>query len=309
MTPIAWHKCYNHPLPPKHKFPMAKYDLLPEMLKTKGVVSEADFFAPEVIKYEHIIAAHSEVYLNRLESLELDKKEERKTGFPQSELLIEREKRIMEGTRKACELALESGLGFNIAGGTHHAFSKRGEGFCLLNDLAIAALWLVDNRKVNNVLIIYLDVHQGNGTAEILKANDQVFTLSLHGKNNYPLQKELSDLDIEVEDGIDGDRYIDHLYGALEHIERDYDFDFVLYQCGADVLDSDKFGRLALSKKDVAKRDRIVYEFVRKHGVAAVATMGGGYSPVIQDIVDCHFNTVATALNVINNAGIKLTID
>jgi acetoin utilization deacetylase AcuC-like enzyme len=179
----------------------------------------------------------------------------------------------------------------NIAGGTHHAFSDKGEGFCLMNDQAIAAQWLLDQTDVNKVLIIDLDVHQGNGTAEIFKTSKEVFTFSMHGEGNYPLKKEISNLDIGLPDNTEDVAYLAQLKQALGSIIEDFVPDFIFYQCGVDVVASDKLGRLALTRQGCKERDRIVLNIVKELGVPLVCTMGGGYSVQIKDIVEAHANT------------------
>lgn len=184
MLPVAYHPIYKQSLPEGHKFPMLKYELLPQQLLLEGIVEEDDFFAPEPADLQYIYAVHDKEYVNRLLNLTLDPKEVRKIGFPLSAELIERELRISQGTISGCEMAFQSGVAFNIAGGTHHAFTNRGEGFCMLNDQAIAATYLLEKKRASKILIIDLDVHQGNGTAEIFQNNPNVFTFSVHGKTN-----------------------------------------------------------------------------------------------------------------------------
>ena len=208
MLKIAYRKEYAHPLPENHRFPMEKYELLPEQLLYEGTVTENNFFSPNLLSEEDILAIHKEEYWHKLKNLTLSRKEERRTGFPLSAALVERERIINQGTIDAANFALQYGVSMNIAGGTHHAFTDRGEGFCLLNDIAIAALYLLKNKKAKKILVVDLDVHQGNGTAEIFRHNPDVFTFSMHGKGNYPMQKEKSDLDIELEDKTDDKTYL-----------------------------------------------------------------------------------------------------
>ena len=288
MFKIAWHEEYVFPVPDNHKFPMEKYDLLPKQLLHEGTFDPSNFFQPHVIEESYISAVHSSDYLNRLYKLELSPREQRVTGFVHNEQLIQREKLIMEGTRRACDYALESGFAANIACGTHHAYANRGEGFCLLNDHAISAKYLLDSGSVKNVLILDLDVHQGNGTAEIFAKNENVFTFSMHGKDNYPLKKEKSDLDVELELNCDDKNYLKHLDNSLAEILGRFQPEFVLYQSGVDVLKSDKLGKLALTQEGVNSRDKMVLDFVAGLKVPMVAAMGGGYSKDIKVIVDGH---------------------
>ena len=295
---IAFHPIYVHELPENHRFPMEKYDLLPRQLIHEGTIEQNQFFVPDSIEKVHIEAVHCCDYLRRLVNLETSKKEQRISGFVHNETLIKREWTIMEGTRKAAELAMENNICFNIAGGTHHAFSNRGEGFCLLNDQVIAAQWLLKQKKVNKVLILDLDVHQGNGSAAMCSQEDHIFTFSMHGKNNYPLRKEDSDMDIELEDGIKDAAYLYQLKEGLDHITKCFEPEFIFYQAGVDVLESDKLGRLNLSLDGCKERDNIVFDFSKQLDVPIVTTMGGGYSKEINTIVEAHANTYRSAYDI-----------
>jgi acetoin utilization deacetylase AcuC-like enzyme len=288
---VAFRPEYVHPLPENHRFPMEKYDLLPTCLLREGTLQESDFFEPDTIDTAIVEQIHDQTYLSQLFSLQLNPSQQRASGFVHNQKLIQREQLIMEGTRSCAERALESMVAMNIAGGTHHAFTDRGEGFCLLNDQAIAAEWLIKHTNVRRVLIVDLDVHQGNGTAEICKERSEVYTFSMHGKNNYPLKKEISDLDVELEDGTGDHAYLYQLEKCIDQILQVFSPDFVFYQCGVDVLETDKLGRISLSKLGCRNRDRMLFQYVRQLGVPVVCTMGGGYSQDIMDIVDAHANT------------------
>ena len=189
MIPVAFHPIYVLPLPENHRFPMEKYDLLPKQLMHEGTCDLEDFFSPQVLDEKVVKVIHQKEYVDRLKHLNLDRSEVRKIGFPISQQLVEREFIIAGGTVEGAMKSLESGLSFNIAGGTHHAYSTHGEAFCMLNDQAIAGRYLLDHQHAKKVLIIDLDVHQGNGTAEIFKKEDRVFTFSMHGQKNYPFVK------------------------------------------------------------------------------------------------------------------------
>lgn len=278
---------------------MEKYELLPKQLLHEGTVNETDFFAPGSLELSKVLAVHSADYWEKLSNLKLTEREQRVSGFIHSSGLIERELCIMEGTRRLAEEALTKKIGFNIAGGTHHAYADRGEGFCLLNDQVIAANDLLSNHGINKILIIDLDVHQGNGTAAMLQDDERVFTFSMHGRNNYPLQKEKSNLDIELEDGIPDKAYLPLLQLNLEKILTDFTPDFVFYQCGVDILITDKLGKLGISMKGCQERDRIVFDAVRQLNVPVVCTMGGGYSPKIKDIVEAHAQTFRMGMNIL----------
>ena len=295
MLKIAWADNYAHPLPANHRFPMLKYELLPEQLLYEGTVKEENFFTPGLLPDAYALLAHEQDYLQKLRKLDLSKSEERKTGFPLSQELVDRELTIMNGSLQAVLFALQYGIAMNVAGGTHHAFTNRGEGFCLLNDIAIAARYLLAYRLAKKVLVIDLDVHQGNGTAQIFRNDPQVFTFSMHGDKNYPLHKEVSDLDIALPDGIADDAYLrildEHLPGLFDEVEPDV----VFYQSGVDVLATDKLGRLGLSIQGCRLRDEKVLSLCRRHRVPIMCSMGGGYSPKISHIVEAHANTYRLA--------------
>ena len=295
MLRIAYRPEYCHPLPEGHRFPMEKYELLPEQLRYEGTLTAENFFVPEALATADILAVHEADYLHRLRTLQLTPQEARRTGFPQSEALIRREELIMGGTVQAALFALEHGCALNIAGGTHHAFTDRGEGFCLLNDLALAARYLLRQGLAQRVLIVDLDVHQGNGTAQIFADDPAVFTLSVHGRQNYPFHKERSDLDVEVELGTDDATYLALLRPALDEAWARHRPDFVLYQCGVDVLATDKLGHLAMTHAGCLERDRLVLERCHRQGTPVAAAMGGGYSTRIADIVEAHANTYRLA--------------
>lgn len=275
---------------------MEKYELLKLQLIHRGIVSKNHFFEPTTQrKYDFSI--HNEAYLDRLFEVNLSKAEERASGFKQSKQLIKREVCITNGTIEAAIVACKHNLGFNIAGGTHHALSNRPEGFCLLNDQAIAANYLIKNNLAKRVLIIDLDVHQGNGTAEILKDENRIFTFSMHGAKNYPNHKPPSDLDIPLSDLTTDEEYLDKLTEGLLIILSQFKPDFVFFQAGVDVLATDKLGRLSLTLEGCKKRDEIVFEFCKNNNLPVVITMGGGYSSNINIILEAHTNTFITALN------------
>ena len=295
MLHIAYHPIYKHPLPEGHRFPMLKYDLLPQQLVLQGIAVETDFFAPEMAALEYVLAVHAKEYVDDLLNLTLSAKASRKIGFPLSIELIERELRIANGTILGCEKAVENGIAFNIAGGTHHAFTNRGEAFCMLNDQAIGARYLLDKKLASKILIIDLDVHQGNGTAEIFANDDQVFTFSVHGKTNYPFKKEVSDLDIALPDGTFDDDYLKIITEYVPNLIEKVKPDFIFYLSGVDILASDKLGKLSCTIEGSKKRDEIVFGNCRKYEIAVQCSMGGGYSPDIKTIIEAHTNTYRVA--------------
>ena len=295
MLNIAYHPIYQLPLPEGHRFPMEKYDLLPKQLLYEGTCEKEDFFAPEKIPNAIIESVHDSKYLDRLLNLALDPKEVRKIGFPLSQQLIDREIIIAGGTVEGAKRALTDGIAMNIAGGTHHAFSAWGEAFCLLNDQAIAAQFLIDQQIVNRVLIVDLDVHQGNGTAEIFKHNTAVFTFSMHGAKNYPFHKEESDYDLAMEDGTNDTTYLNSLKSALPHLLEKVKPDFIFYLCGVDVIATDKLGRLGMSIAGCKARDAFVIESCKSLDIPVQCSMGGGYSKDIKIILEAHANTFRIA--------------
>lgn len=295
---IAFHSDYAHPLPEGHRFPMEKYALLPQQILHEGIAHQENFFEPDLIDLKWVEEVHCSKYIQKLIDLKIEPRAQRKTGFEHSKSLVERELRIMEGTRKLAEFALSEKVGLNIAGGTHHAYSNRGEGFCLLNDQAIASNWLLKSKNAERILIIDLDVHQGNGTAEIFQNEPNVFTFSMHGKNNYPLKKEQSDWDIELEDNTSDNEFLSILEKSLVQLTQNFQPDFLFFQSGVDVLSSDKLGRLGMTIDGCKKRDELVFELADLLNLPIVASMGGGYSPDIKIILEAHTNTFRVASNV-----------
>ena len=296
MLPIAFAPCYAHALPEGHRFPMLKYELLPEQLLREGTATATDFFVAQPPSDEDILRVHDADYYQRLRLGQLTRQEERATGFPWSAALFEREITILGGTIEASRLALVHGVAFNIAGGTHHAFRARGEGFCLLNDQAAAAAWLLANvPAIRKVLIVDLDVHQGNGTAAIFQEEPRVFTFSMHGARNYPARKEQSDLDLPLPDGTDDSTYLKLLGETLPRLLDEQQPDFVFYLAGVDVLATDKLGHLALTRDGCRQRDELVLSLCHRQALPVVVCMGGGYSERIADIVEAHANTYRVA--------------
>ena len=295
MIPIAFDPIYVLPLPENHRFPMEKYDLLPKQLVHEGTCDPEDFFSPLAVDDQIVKVIHQKEYVDRLKHMKLDLSEVRKIGFPISQQLVEREFIIAGGTIEGALKSLESGISFNIAGGTHHAHSSHGEAFCMLNDQAIAARYLLDHQHAKKVLIIDLDVHQGNGTAEIFKKEERVFTFSMHGKKNYPFRKENSDWDIALEDQTGDEVYLNLLNDTLPRLFGRVDPDFVFYLSGVDVVDTDRLGRLGLSIEGCKKRDEQVLKFCQKRSLPVQCSMGGGYSKDINLIIEAHANTYRVA--------------
>ena len=274
---------------------MEKYELLPQQLILEGTCKREDFFEPKPASMEQVIRVHDPLYVKQLSKLNLNKSEVRKIGFPLSKALVQREFTIAGGTVMGAEKALKSGIAMNIAGGTHHAFRAHGEAFCLLNDQAIAAQYLLDKGKAKKILILDLDVHQGNGTAEIFKSNDFIFTCSVHGAKNYPFKKEESDLDLALEDQTKDEAYLEKIQLLLPNLIDKVKPDFIFYLCGVDILGTDKLGRLDLSLEGCKNRDRLVLQQCHRQGIPVQCSMGGGYSKDINVIVEAHANTYREA--------------
>jgi acetoin utilization deacetylase AcuC-like enzyme len=298
MLKIAWSPIYRYELPEGHRFPMVKYDLIREQLLYEGLVKDDNFFAPLRLPEETALLTHTKEYWDKLVHVTLSKSEERAIGFPITSQFIERGRHISGGTIECTEYAQQFGIAMNVAGGTHHAFADRGEGYCCLNDQAVASNWLLVNGLARKILIIDLDVHQGNGTAAIFRDNSRVFTFSMHGERNYPTRKEQSDLDIGLPDGCTDTLYLGTLREQLPRLFDTVQPDFVFYQSGVDILETDKLGRLAVTREGCRERDRYVLSQCRQHGLPVVVCMGGGYSPRIADIVDAHADTFRIATEV-----------
>lgn len=295
MLKIAFSPIYKYELPENHRFPMIKYELLPEQLLYEGTVTDQNFFFPNALEDHLIQLTHSKDYIGKLNHQCLSSKEIRNIGFPMSDVLVQRGKHIANGTYLAAMHAMQSGIGMNIAGGTHHSFSDHGEGFCLFNDIAIAANILLSKNKVKKILIVDLDVHQGNGTANIFSNISDVFTFSMHGEKNYPTRKESSDFDIGMPDKCEDLYYLSSLKEVLPKLLDNVQPDFIFYLAGVDILESDKLGRLSISKQGCKERDRYVLQLAKDNKIPIAVTMGGGYSPKIADIIDAHANTFRLA--------------
>ncbi len=295
MLKIAYAPIYKYELPPGHRFPMEKYELLPEQLLYEGTIREDNFFRPEVLDEATLLLTHTPEYWQKLQNQNLSVKEIRAIGFPMSPLLIQRGLHIAQGTIQCALYALRYGVAMNIAGGTHHSFADRGEGFCILNDIAIASNYLLAHGFAKKILIIDLDVHQGNGTAKIFEREKRVFTFSMHGEKNYPLRKEKSDLDIGLPDKTDDRSYLSILGENLPALLDQVAPDFIFYLSGVDVLETDKLGRLNLSMAGCRERDRLVMQLCHQNHIPLAISMGGGYSERLSHIIEAHANTFRLA--------------
>ncbi|CAH0337549.1 Acetoin utilization protein AcuC [Flavobacterium sp. CECT 9288] len=298
MFPIAFHPIYQHLLPEGHRFPMLKYELLPQQLLHEGTALPTDFYKPEICDLAPVLAIHQKEYVTDLLDLTLDAKAVRKIGFPLSKELVERELIIAQGTIFGAQKSFDTKVSFNIAGGTHHAYTDHGEAFCLLNDQAIAAQFLLDTKLAKKILIIDLDVHQGNGTAEIFQNNSKVFTFSTHGKTNYPFKKETSDLDIAFDDDTTDAEFLQTLATVIPQLIETQKPDFIFYLSGVDILATDKLGKLGCTLNGCKKRDELVFELCSKYQIPVQVSMGGGYSPDIKTIIEAHANTYRVAKDI-----------
>ncbi len=295
MLKIAYNQNYIYPLEENHRFPMIKYELIPEQLIRENTCSSENFFSPNKIDDKIVLNTHQREYFERFTSLKLSKKEIREIGFPLSQQLVERELQIADGTIKGVKYSIKNGISMNIAGGTHHAFYDRGEAFCMLNDQAIATNYIIQEGLFKKILIIDLDVHQGNGTASLFNSNPNVYTLSFHGKKNYPFRKEKSDLDIELDDNTNDNEYLKLLKEIVPKVIDQFEPEFIFYLSGVDVLENDKLGRLSLSIDGCKERDRFILEICKNNSIPVQVSMGGGYSVILKNIIEAHSNTFRLA--------------
>jgi acetoin utilization deacetylase AcuC-like enzyme len=283
------------PLPPGHRFPMEKYARLRERVAAAGLAGDGRLREPAAATDEELARAHDRAYVEKVQTGTLTPAEMKRIGFPWTPAMVERSRRSAGATLEACRAALARGIAVNLAGGTHHAFRDRGEGYCVFNDSAVAALAMQAEGRVRRVAVIDCDVHQGNGTAAILAGDSSVFTFSIHGANNFPFRKEESDLDIELPDGTGDDAYLAALERGVCHALSAGQPELVIFLAGADPFEDDRLGRLALTKEGLAARDRLVLTLCRDAGLPVAITMAGGYARRIDDSVDVHFRTVSIA--------------
>jgi len=283
---------FELPLPEQHRFPMSKYRLLREAVERERL---ATLQVPVAASDEEILRAHTSEYLDCVVHGTLPRQAVRRIGFPWSLELVERSRRSVGGTLAAARTALTEGVAVNLAGGTHHAFPDRGEGFCVFNDVAVAARALQAEGQIEKAIVIDCDVHQGNGTAAIFRDDDSVFTLSLHGRRNFPFRKETSDLDVEFEDGTDDNSYLDALKRSLESSLTGFAADIAFYVAGADPYRDDRLGRLALSRRGLSERDAVVFEQCKALDLPVAVVMAGGYATEVEQIVSIHLETIRRA--------------
>ncbi|HEX5975169.1 MAG TPA: histone deacetylase [Rubrobacteraceae bacterium] len=292
------------PLPEGHRFPMIKYSMLRESVAASGICGPEEMIVPHPVSDAEILRSHEEGYLRRVASGTLTEKEMRRIGFPWSKRMVERSRRASGGTLGACLAALEDGFAANLAGGTHHAFADRGEGYCVLNDSAIAARAVQAEGLVERIVVVDTDVHQGNGTAAIVRSDATIYTLSIHGAKNFPFRKEESDLDLALPDGADDGEFLDALADGLERALEESRAELAIYLAGADPFEDDRLGRLSVSKEGLAERDSLVLESCRERGIPVAVTMAGGYARNVEDTVEIHLQSIERAATLLDQSGV-----
>jgi len=289
-VPVVHHVSYSKPImPPNHRFPMSVFQRVYDVCRSEGIVDDANVFVPaRTPTLDELCAAHDDTYARAVCASALSAKATREIGLPWSDDLVERTLMEVSGTMLTCELALQTGLAVNTAGGTHHAHKDRGSGFCIINDLAVSALRVLDAGAASRVMIVDLDVHQGDGTASILRDEPRVYTFSAHAASNFPARKATSTRDVELPRGMGDDEYMSVVSGALRESLEEFMPDFVIYDAGVDVTANDSLGHLELSVEGLYRRERMVLDTVIGAGIPIAGVVGGGYSPDIDELASRH---------------------
>ena len=295
MLKVAFSPIFLYQVPEKHLFPMQKYRLIPERLVQEGTLSEDNFFAPSKVSEQEILTTHTAEYWDKLKTQTLSRKEARAIGFEMTPELVERGRYIAHATYECALYAKQYGVSLNVAGGTHHSFADHGEGFCVFNDVCIASNLLLSRGEVNRILIVDLDVHQGNGNASIMANEPRVFVFSMHGEKNYPFRKPPSDLDIDLPNETDDETYLNILKQTLPRLIAEHNPDLIFYQSAVDVLATDKLGKLSLTLEGCKQRDEFVLSQAKAHNIPIAIVMGGGYSEEVEQVVEAHCNTFRLA--------------
>ena len=301
MLKIAYSEVFRYSVPEKHRFPMQKYTMIPERLLAEGTISEANFFAPSKLSEEEILTTHTAEYWHKLKTQTLTAKEARPIGFEMTPTLVERGRHIAHATYECALYAQQYGVAMNVAGGTHHAFADHGEGFCVFNDVCIASNLLLAREQAQKILVVDLDVHQGNGNASIMADEPRVFIFSIHGAKNYPFRKQISDLDIELDNDTGDEEYLRILMETLPLLISQVNPDMIFYQSAVDVLATDKLGKLGLTQAGCKARDEYVLRQAKAANIPVTIVMGGGYSENIEDVVEAHCNTFRVAQQIYFN--------
>jgi len=300
MLPIVNHPDYVAQIGDDHRFPIKKFGALFDLLKKDNILNKENLHIPEPAQYLDLTKAHQPEYIQKIDNLSLSKEEERKLGFPMVPSVKRRSYMATGGTVLSAELALRYKLACNTAGGSHHAFSDSGNGYCVFNDVAVAAYNLLNKHSVKKILIYDLDVHQGDGTAKIFENNDQVYTFSAHSKKNYPLVKQKSDKDIELEDDITDEEYLNTVSKSLEIVNK-MNFDFVFYVAGVDIHKDDKLGKLNITTEGIKKREKMVINNFYKNKIPLCGVLGGGYNKDFNHLVYLHSILHRTCYEMLNN--------
>ena len=295
MLKIAYSDIFRYSVPEKHRFPMQKYTMIPERLLAEKTISANNFFAPTRLSEDEILTTHTADYWYQLKTQTLPRKEARAIGFEMTPELIERGRYIAHATYECALFAQQYGVAMNVAGGTHHAFADHGEGFCVFNDVCVASNLLLNRGQAQRILVVDLDVHQGNGNASIMADEPRVFIFSMHGAKNYPFRKQVSDLDIELDNDTGDEQYLQILAQTLPRLITDFAPDMIFYQSAVDVLATDKLGKLSLTIEGCKARDKYVLCQAKTANIPIAIVMGGGYSEDINDVVEAHCNTFRLA--------------
>lgn len=299
---VSYHPDYFVPLPPRHPFPMAKFPALHEIVLREGLIAPADVIAPREADWSDLLLVHTQSYLDALAAGQQSKQEERRMGLPWSPALVRRSRLAVQGTINAALMALHDGVAGNLAGGTHHAMPGHAEGFCVLNDVAVALRVAKRSGWIRRALVVDLDVHQGNGNAAFFADDPSVYTFSVHGAKNYPFRKPPSSCDVPLPDGTDDAAYLDTLRHHLPEVLAEAAPDLVVYLGGVDVLDGDRFGRLALTRDGLARRDRYVCETVRAAELPLCLLLSGGYAETPAATADLHATMYREAVRAFETA-------
>ena len=300
MLPIINHPDYVAQIGDDHRFPIKKFGELIKLLRKKNIATTYNTFEPEEVSVPTLLNVHSEEYINKINNLSLDKDEIRKLGFPLVKSVRRRSFVATGGTVLASKLAVKHKLACNTAGGSHHAFSNQGNGYCVFNDVAVATSYLKKKYKYKKILILDLDVHQGDGTAKIFESDDSVFTVSIHSKKNYPSKKQKSNIDIELEDGIKDEEYLNVVNQLLQKI-GDLQFDFVFYVAGVDVHFEDRLGKLNITETGIRKREELVINNFFKKNIPLCGVLGGGYNHNFEQLVNLHSILHETCKKILEN--------
>ncbi|WP_019673475.1 histone deacetylase family protein [Psychrobacter lutiphocae] len=295
MLKVAYSPIYVYQVPERHRFPMQKYPLIVQRLLAEGTLSSENLFAPDKLTEAEILTTHTPEYWHKLKTQTLSRKEARAIGFEMTPQLVERGRYIAHATYECALYAKQYGISFNVAGGTHHAFADHGEGFCVFNDVCIASNLLLARGEASKILIVDLDVHQGNGNASIMANEPRVFVFSMHGEKNYPFRKVDSDLDINLPNDTDDVAYLAQLQDSLPQLIAQHQPDMIFYQSAVDVLATDKLGKLALTREGCRARDEFVLQQAKRNQIPIAVVMGGGYSEDIEDVVEAHCNSYRLA--------------